>query len=136
MPPFPQLDQPPAQPPGVTGQMGSTAQVGLMLGNRFRQAAAPQPGGPPSELGGGIHPSGALMAQADAVKKVLRQMARQSESFAPFAERAVAAIEAGLGDAIAEGRPTAAAPVPAATPTGLQYSARPSEGEAGRGFPG
>lgn len=41
------------------------------------------------------NPHGSLMAKADAVKRVLEEMAETEPTFAPFAQRAITVIESG-----------------------------------------
>jgi hypothetical protein len=50
--------------------------------------AGPAPGAP--------NPHGFLMAQVDAVKKVLEQIASAEPTFAPFAQKAVSLLETGV----------------------------------------
>jgi hypothetical protein len=76
------MTQMPGPPPDIASQMGAP---GL-------QAAADRQQGPPSSP----NPHAAIMAQADAVKAVLEQMAQLENVFAPFARQAINAITQGV----------------------------------------
>lgn len=89
------LDAPPMTPPETSGQMGF-AGVGQMLGDKMKQ------GQPPDDMGGGVHPQGALLAQYSALEKVINQMSGQNEKFAPYGARAIAILKQGLSAAIGE----------------------------------
>lgn len=124
------LDQPPPQPADVTAQSGSpNAGIAAMLAQKASQSQ-----GPPGDLSSpsAANPQGALIAQYQAVKKVVEQMARMDENFAPFARRAMAILEAGLGTSISQGKPGISTPPPGQEPS----SNRPPEGESAQGFPG
>lgn len=89
------LDAPPPQPPGVTGQVG---------GGPKPPDSPPGPsviGGSSGGVNGAMamNPQGALLAQKSAVEKVLNQMSQMSPVFAPFAKRALDTIEAGINAA-------------------------------------
>lgn len=71
------------------------------------------------------NPQDAMLAQAEAIKKVLDQMAKMNERFAPFANRMVEVMQAGLSEALAAEGTAAAPPGPP-----------PKVETAGVGFPG
>ena len=83
-------------PPEVSGQMGGFGGVGEMMGNKMQE------GQPPGEMGNGVHPQGAMLAQYNALEQVLNQMAGQNEKFAPYAYRAIAVIKEGLQASIGQ----------------------------------
>lgn len=114
------LDAPPMQPPDVTSQTGF-AGVGQMMADKAKQD------NPMAAAGAG----GALLAQGDAVEKVLTQMAK-NDKFKPFANRIIAILKAGMAEASGapQGGPAAQGQPPE------PMSARPPEGEAQKGFPG
>lgn len=125
------LDSPPPQPPDVSSQTGGPfGGVAQMMGQQ-----KPQPGAPPGDLASGVHPQGALLAQFQAVKKVIEQMSKLDDKMAPFATRALAILQTGVEAAVGGGPPGAAAGQPPISGPGVQ-SNKPAEGEAGRGFPG
>ena len=68
---MPQLDAPPPQPPDVLNQMGASPYAGVS--SMLAQKNGGEQGGAP----GAPNPKGALVAQADAIKKVLDQMAKK-----------------------------------------------------------
>ena|ERR1700722_7440697 len=128
---MPQLDQSPPQPPGVMSQMGAPdpySGVSQMLA----QKNAPQGGG-------GANPKGALAAQAEAIKKVLDQMAKMETGFGPFADRIKSLLDAGIGTAMSGGpQPNSSAGQPPSV-QGPVASNRPGDQGAaapGAGFPG
>jgi len=127
------LDQPPPQPPEVSGQQGALGGISSMLQEKFGQRP-PGEAAPPSE----VHPQGAMLAQFEAVKKVLTQMARMNEGYMPFVNRAIAILQAGLGEVISKGRagPGVGEPPPEAGAMSAPPSARAPEGESSRSFPG
>lgn len=132
----PRLQEPPPQPPNVTSQQGALSTVGAAV-NR-NAARELQGGGPAGELTSmaETHPQGAILAQADAVEKLMRQMSRMSPLFAPFANRISVILRRGLGEILAESEPagiSSSAPFPFQGP---RQSNRPGAGEEMAGFPG
>jgi hypothetical protein len=127
------LDNPPPQPPDVAAQQGGPfAGVAGMMGQQKPQP----PGGPPGDLASGVHPQGALLAQFQAVKKVIEQMSKLDDKMAPFATRALAILQTGVEAAVGGGAGAAAsAGQPPISGPGIQ-SNKAAEGEAGKGFPG
>lgn len=133
----PRLDGPPPQPPNVTAQQGALTSVGAAMNRNV--ARGQQEGGPPGELTSMAqsHPQGAILAQADAVEKLMRQMSRMSPLFAPFANRISVILRRGLGEILAEAEPagvSSSAPEPFQGP--VQQTNRPGAGEQMAGFPG
>jgi hypothetical protein len=55
---------------------------------------AKRPGEPPAE--GAPDPNGAIVAQVEAIKRVLEQIAQTEAVMAPFAARATAILESGV----------------------------------------
>ena len=81
-------------PPDVSGQMGGgnpLAAIGGMMANKPASPEAPQP-------------TGAITAQADAVEKVVSQMSRMSEAFAPFGAKILDTLKAGVAEATRAGQ--------------------------------
>ena len=85
MPLPPGMTAMPAPPPDIQAQMGQPG-LGAVAG-RSMQQQGPQ---------GSPNPHAALLAQADAVKAVLEQMAQLENVFAPFARQAISAISQGV----------------------------------------
>jgi hypothetical protein len=85
-------------PPETSGQMGGNspfAGIGALL--QGRQGGDSQQDGAPGESSpGGANPMGAMMAQKNAIEKVLQQMASQLPGFGPYGDRAMQMITAGL----------------------------------------
>lgn len=86
---MPMMDRPPMPPPEVQGQMGM------------------QPDGPQAEPGlasmaqgqpqpGAVNPNGELVAQTEAVKRVLEQIVRLNPVMAPFAQKCISILDTGL----------------------------------------
>jgi hypothetical protein len=122
----PTLDQPPTQPPDVTGQQGQSPYSGMssMLQDKL---GGQQQGGP-----GQVNPKGALLNMSEAVKKVLDQMAKMESGFGPFADRIRALLDAGIGAINAGGPGGAQNPGQISGPA----SAKPDQGDNGAAFPG
>lgn len=83
------MDRPPMPPPDVTGQMGipptqPSSEPGLA-------SMMPQQGEQQS-----VNPNGELMAQTEAVKRVLEQMVRLNPTMAPFAQKCITILDTGL----------------------------------------
>lgn len=76
----------PPQPPEVTGGKPFSGMAGVL---------GPKPQG--DSKAPAADPAGALKAQGDAVEKVLKQMASMDEKFAPFANRMMDILKAGMG---------------------------------------
>jgi hypothetical protein len=126
------LDMPPPQPPDVTSQMGASPFSGV---SSMLQQKAGQGG----EQGGGANPKGALLAQSEAVKKVVDQMAKMEPGFAPFADRIRSLLDAGVGAVTSGGSPQPGSS--AEMPPKFQGPATMRPGEqganaSGQGFPG
>jgi hypothetical protein len=115
------LDAPPPLPPGVSGQMGegSEGMSGMtqMLGDQVKNGAQPQ---------------GALLAQFNAVKKVVEQMASANEEFSPYAMRAIATLQEGIAKVASGGKP---GNTPQAGPSVSSPATGPNTGGSG-GFVG
>jgi hypothetical protein len=125
---FPQLDAPPPQPPGVTGQMGAGASP-----YAGASAALQKPQGDQ----GGTNPRGALVTMSDAIKKVLDQMAKMENGFSPFADRIRSLLDAGVGSVMSSGPPGSSPDE--SKPQVMSPSQKPGEMGAaapGPGFPG
>lgn len=121
---MPSLDQTPPQPPDITAQQGQSPYSGVS--SMMQQQQGQQQGGAPD-------PKGALVAQSDAVKKVVDQMAKMEPAFAPFADRIKSLLDAGLGAAISGGGPGGSSQQ-SQPPVMGPNSMRPSA--PGSGFPG
>ena len=124
--PLPGMDRPPLPGPEIQSQMGvpQPPPPGQGLSNlkASQSEEGPAPGAP--------NPHGFLLAQVDAVKKVLKQIAEAEPTFAPFADKAtqimdqgasaVSTAPAGLGKGVGPG-PTdtgTASPTPPPPPGG------------------
>lgn len=105
------MDRPPLPSPDVQAQMGVPEQPPPAAG-----LSAVRPGGlgPMGRPGGGgaPNPHGFLMAQVDAVNKVLDQMAKAEPGFAPFAQRARAILESGMSAVSSAPKAEGAGPAP------------------------
>jgi len=88
---MPGMDRPPMPSPDVQSQMGVPQEA--PPGQGLSQL---QPVGQESPAPGAPNPHGFLMAQVEAVKKVLDQIAQAEPTFAPFAEKAVSIIDTGV----------------------------------------
>ena len=89
--PLPGMDRPPMPAPDIQSQMGVPQPPPPGAGLSQLQPvdkAVPAPGAP--------NPHGFLMAQVDAVKKVLEQIASAEPTFAPFAQKAIAIMDTGV----------------------------------------
>lgn len=121
---MPSLDQTPPSPPELSGQQGQSPYAGVSSMMQKQQ----QPGG-----GGAPQPQGALVAQAEAVKKVIDQMAKMESGFGPFADRIKSLLDAGLGAVMSNGGGSGAqSPGGSAGPMGPDSMKPPAPG----GFPG
>ncbi len=98
---FPNLDQPPPQPPDVAGPMGAGpgAPYGGVSSMLAQKQGGAEGGGPPSQ----VNPKGALIAQSEAIKKVLDGMAKAEPGFGPFADRIRSLLDAGIGSVVSAG---------------------------------
>lgn len=86
------LDRPPMPPPEVTGQMGQPptnppTEPGL-ASMMPQQGQAPAPGA--------VDPNGEVVAQTEAVKRVLEQIVRLNPVMAPFAQKCITILDTGL----------------------------------------
>lgn len=90
--PLPGMDRPPLPAPDVQTQMGVPQApprgAGLSGLRPMEPGGGPAPGAP--------NPHGFLIAQVDAVKKVLEQIAGAEPVFAPFAQKALALLDTGV----------------------------------------
>jgi hypothetical protein len=112
---------PPMPPPETSGQMGGSnpfAGIGALLQGRMGdQQPDGSPGNQPPQSGG-ADPMGAIMAQKNALEKVLQQMAQQLPGFGPYGDRAMQMITAGIeAGAKAKSQPSSAAPESSGGPT-------------------
>src|SRR5271168_4288818 len=98
---MPTLDQTPPVPPDISGQMGQSPYAGVSSMMQQQQQGAG---------GGQAHPQGALVAQSEAVKKVIDQMAKMEPGFGQFADRIKSLLDAGLGVVISGGPPGQSGP--------------------------
>ena len=85
------LDRPPMPPPEIAAQMGQqptgpATEPGL--------ASMMPPGGAPQQ--GAVDPNGELVAQTEAVKRVLEQIVRLNPIMAPFAQKCITILDTGL----------------------------------------
>ena len=128
----PRMDAPPPPPPDVTAQTGAMSRIGSAMN---RQGGG-GPVGPSGEMASvsQAHPQGAILAQADAIEKLLRQMSRMNEGFAPYANRMAVVLRNGLAQALEGAQATPFAPTPQLQAPGSTN--RPPAGEAAEGFPG
>jgi len=113
-----QLDAPPTQPPEVAGQMGKPsgapfAGVGQQIASQNEPTA-----------------NGAVIAAWQACEKVLNNISKMSPQMAPFVQRAISVMKAGLEN-MAGASPAASSAQP---PTGPEQGATPPK-QAGP-FPG
>lgn len=104
----PGMDRPPLPSPEVQSQMGVSQppprEAGLS-GIKPVEQVGPAPGAP--------NPHGFLLAQVDAIKKVLDQIASAEPTFAPFAQKAISIIDTGVSAvSTAPGGPAAPTPSP------------------------
>lgn len=112
---------PPMPPPETSMQMGGSnpfAGIGAVL--QGRMGGDNQPDGAPGNVPppGGTDPMGAIMAQKNALEKVLQQMAQQLPGFGPYGDRAMQMITAGIeAGAKAKSQPSSAAPESSGGPT-------------------
>jgi hypothetical protein len=89
--PLPGMDRPPLPSPDIQSQMGvpqPPPREGGLSGIKPMNQGGPAPGAP--------NPHGFLMAQVDAVKKVLEQIAGAEPTFAPFAQKAIQIMDTGV----------------------------------------
>jgi hypothetical protein len=90
--PLPGMDRPPLPSPDVQSQMGVPQPPppgqGLSQLKPMSPEGSPAPGAP--------NPHGFLLAQVDAVKKVLDQIASAEPVFAPFAQKATQILDTGV----------------------------------------
>jgi len=91
--PIPGMDRPPLPSPDIQSQMGTPqtpapAAAGLGTVTGKAGGAGQAPGGP--------NPHGFLMAQVEAIKKVLDQAAAAEPTFAPFAQKATSILDSGV----------------------------------------
>lgn len=91
--PVPGLDRPPLPSPDIQSQQGAAPTPPQGLGISGLQGRKPGAGGP--ELGA-PDPNGQVVAQVEAIKKVLESMANTEPMMAPFAARATAILDSGI----------------------------------------
>jgi hypothetical protein len=85
------LDRPPMPPPEITGQMGqppTQPPTEPGLASMMPQQGQPQPGA--------VNPNGELVAQTEAVKRVLEQIVRLNPIMAPFAQKCISILDTGI----------------------------------------
>ena len=99
--PLPGMDRPPLPGPEVQSQMGvpqpPPREAGLSGIKPMGGPGGPAPGAP--------NPHGFLLAQVEAVKKVLEQIASAEPIFAPFAQKAVSIMDTGVSAVSTAPRP-------------------------------
>jgi hypothetical protein len=98
------MDRPPMPPPDISGQMGQAptgpaTEPGL--------ASMMPPGGTGQQ--GAVDPNGELVAQTEAVKRVLEQIVRLNPIMAPFAQKCITILDTGLS-AVSTSPPTSDSP--------------------------
>jgi hypothetical protein len=91
--PVPGLDRPPLPSPDIQSQQGNPPPPSPAAGIGNLAAKRPGPGGPAQ---GAPDPNGAIVAQVEAIKKVLESMANTEPMMAPFAARATAILDSGV----------------------------------------
>src|SRR5271170_4098346 len=99
------LDNPPPPPPGVSAQMGggSGDDPSGEIARRLSQQKPEGEGGGDMAKTMQANPKGALVASVSAIEKLLRQAARMTQEFAPYALRAIEILRKGLGDVMKPG---------------------------------
>jgi hypothetical protein len=125
------LGSPPPPPPDVSSQQGGNPMSGVSeaLAGKLGKKETPGELGPVS----GVHPQGAMLALLETIKKAANQLSRMDEGMAPFVNRATSILEQGVGEVISK-KGSSGAPSGGAGEGG--ESARPPQGEGGKGFPG
>ena len=88
--PLPGMERPPLPPPELQAQMGMPPE------GAPPQQAPPGVGGVARQAAGAPDPQGFLLAQVDAIRAVLKQIAGAEPGFAPFAQRAEQILETGV----------------------------------------
>lgn len=125
--PAPQMEESPPIPPAVAGQMGGPKPPFAGVGAQM--ASKPPAGGPTP---GGADSSGALKSAADAVTKVIDNMASMDKEGAPFAARIKQMLESWMTEAAKRGPGSKQmAPMP-----GGEVSGGAGVGTEGHGFIG
>ncbi len=89
--PLPGMDRPPLPGPDIQTQMGVPQPPPREAG-----LSGIKPMGPQGPAPGAPNPHGFLLAQVDALKKVLEQIANSEPLFAPFAQKAQQIIDTGV----------------------------------------
>jgi hypothetical protein len=124
--PLPGMDRPPLPGPDIQSQMGMPQEppkeAGLS-GIKPMGQEGPAPGAP--------NPHGFLMAQVDAVKKVLEQIASAEPVFAPFAQKAQSLLDTGVSAVSAAPKVGKAGPGPMESGTGGPPPPLPAGGGGG-----
>jgi hypothetical protein len=124
--PLPGMDRPPLPGPDIQSQMGMSQEppreAGLS-GIKPMGQVGPAPGAP--------NPHGFLMAQIDAIKKVLEQIASAEPIFASFAQKAQSILDTGLSAVSAAPKPGMPGQGPAEAGTGGPPPPLPSGGGSG-----
>ena len=113
MPPV--MEETPPIPPAVAGSMGGGAEKPPFSGMGAMLDKKPAgPGGP------GVQPTGALSSAADAVKKVVDNMATMDKEGGPWAARIKQMLDAWTAEAAKRGGPAAGkmSPLPAPATAG------------------
>lgn len=131
--PIPGMDRPPLPGPDIQSQMGVSQPpppgAGLS-GIKPMKEEGPAPGAP--------NPHGFLMAQVEAVKKVMNQIAQAEPTFAPFADKAIQIMDqgvsavstapAGLGKGVGPGPTDTGTASPTPPPPGGSQGGMPTLG--------
>ena len=128
------LGSPPPPPPDVSSQQGGNPMSGVAgaLAGKLGKEGSPEEMGSVSS----VHPQGAMLALLETLKKSASQLAKMDEGMAPFVNRALSILEQGVGEAISKkGKGPSSGPPSAEAGEG-GGSARPPQGEGGKGFPG
>lgn len=102
---LPAMDRPPLPSPDLQSQMGMPQQPAPAAMGISSVRGGQSPGQAPGPRS--VNPHGFLMAQVDAVKAVLKEIAGAEPIFAPFAQRAEQILDTGVSAVSAAPRPTA-----------------------------
>ena len=115
------LDQPPVQPPAVTAQLnaGAASPMYQSMAASLRKRLAGGAGGSEETPEPTENPQGELLAQAEAIRKVVEQMSKMNSNFAPWGDRILEYLSNGLNAALKQGQP-GVTPPPVATAASSQ----------------
>lgn len=95
------MEETPPIPPAVAGQMGGGGEKPPFSGVGSMMASKPAAPAPPG--GGGAQPMGALKSAADAVTKVIDNMATMDKEGAPYAARIKQMLQSWTAEAAKRG---------------------------------